>query len=251
MYKNTLKEKLQKGQKVTGCIIQGALPPLVEICGLVGFDFVFIDAEHAPLSVRECEEMVRAAENRNIIPLIRVRKNDAELILRYMDIGAMGMIIPGIRNKEEAELAVRAVKYYPRGERGLSATRSSDFGLGMPMKDYVEYANRQTMVLAVIENADAVENIEEILEVDGMDGAIIGTSDLAQSLGYPGQGKNPVVIEAFKKALENGKKTGKPIGGVVRAGETAKTYFDQGCQIAVKSAYGIFAGAAKEFVANV
>ncbi|HQA59833.1 MAG TPA: aldolase/citrate lyase family protein [Tepidanaerobacteraceae bacterium] len=248
MYKNTLKEKLQTGENVVGCIIQGAIPPLVEICGLVGFDFVFLDAEHGPLSVRECEELIRAAEARNIIPLVRVRKNDPELILRYLDVGAMGIIIPGVRNKEEAEQAVQAVKYYPRGNRGLSATRSSDYGLGMAMKDYVEYANQQTMVLAVIENVDAVNNIEEILGVDGMDGAIIGTSDLAQSLGYPGQGKHPAVQEAFKKALEGGIRVGKPIGGVVRAGETAKTYFEQGCKMAVKSAYGIFAGAAKEFV---
>jgi len=250
MYTNTLKEKIKNGENVVGCIVQGALPALVETSGLVGFDFIFIDAEHGPLSVRDCEDLVRAAETVGTIPLIRVRKLDPELILRYLDIGAMGIIIPGIRNKEEAEEVVRAVKYYPRGDRGLSATRSSQYGLKMPMKDYVEFANKQTMVVIVVENTDAVENIEEILSVDGIDGAIIGTSDLAQSLGHPGEGAHPDVVAAFNKVLANGIKTGKPMGGVVRGGETAQTYFEKGCKIAVKPAYGIFAGAAKEFVKN-
>ena len=249
MYDNSLKSKLAAGQNVVGCIIQGALPALVEIAGLTGFDFVFIDAEHGPLSEGDCEELIRAAEARNIVPLVRVRENNPELILRYMDVGAMGIIIPGVKNKEEAEKAVRAVKYYPRGDRGLSGTRSSNFGL-VSMKDYVKYANAQTMVLTVVENPDAVKNIGEILSVDGMDAAIIGTSDLGQSLGYPGEGNHPEVKAAFDKAVEGGLKTGKPIGSVVRGGETSKDYFDQGLKIALTSSYGLLAGASKNFVTS-
>lgn len=248
MYTNTLKEKLNNGERVVGSIVQGALPALVEISGLAGFDFVFIDAEHGPLTIKDCEELIRAAEVVGTIPLIRVRKLDTELILRYLDIGAMGIIVPGIQNKEEAEAAVRAVKYYPLGDRGLSGTRSSDYGLKMPMKDYVKFANEQIMVIPVIENKEAVDNIEEILSVDGIDAAIIGTSDLGQSLGYPGEGNHPVLTEAFNKIMEGGSKTGKPLGGVVRGGENANTYFSKGCQMAMKGANGIFAGAAKQFV---
>lgn len=247
MYKNSLKEKLQNKEKVMGCIIKG-WAPWVELCGKVGFDFVFIDAEHAPLSEQDCENLIRAAEVTNIIPLIRVRSNDAELILRYMDIGAMGIIVPGISNKEEAEAAVNAVKYYPLGNRGLSTTRASDYGLGMGLKDYVPFANAQTMVLTVIENIDGVNNIEEILNVEGMDGAIIGTTDLSHSLGVPGQAKNQIVQDAFDKALANGLKTGKAVGAVVRKGETPKDYFDIGCQIVLTTSYGLFNGAAKKFL---
>ncbi len=248
MYINSLKEKIKEGKYVTGCIVQGALPALVEIAGHAGFDFVFIDAEHGPLTIRDCEELVRAAEAVGIIPLIRPRELNPELMLRYMDIGAMGLIVPGIRNKEEAEKAVQAVKYYPRGDRGLSATRSADFGLKMPMKEYVPFANEQTIVACVIENTDGVENIEEILGVDGMDFAVIGTSDLSQSLGHPGDGKNPEVVAAFEKAVANGNKSGKPVCGVVRGGETAQTYYKQGCRMAVKGAYGLIGGSFKSFV---
>lgn len=247
MYINTLKEKIKEGKYTTGCIVQGALPALVEISGFAGFDFVFIDAEHGPMSVRECEELVRAAEAVGIVPLIRPNEMNPELILRYMDIGAMGVIVPGIRNKEEAEAAVRAVKYYPLGERGLSATRSADFGLTMPMKEYVQMANEQTIVACVIESYEGVENIEEILSVEGMDFAIIGTSDLSQSMGHPGDGKHPDVVAAFEKAVANGNKSGKPVCGVVRGGETAQTYYKQGCRMAVKGAYGLFGGACKGF----
>lgn len=248
MYVNKLKEKIKSGGYAVGSIIQGALPALAEISGLAGFDFVFIDAEHGPLSVRECEELVRAAETAGTVPLIRTRQLNEELILRYMDIGAMGIIVPGVKSREEAEEAVRCVKYYPYGHRGLSATRSADFGLGMPMKDYVAMANEQTIVACVIESAEAVDHIGEILSVEGMDFAIIGTSDLSHDLGHPGEGKHPDVVAYFEKAVRDGSGTGKPVCGVVRGGETAQTYFKQGCRMAVKGAYGLFGGACKNFV---
>jgi len=247
MYKNTLKEKLRNGERVMGCIIKG-WAPWVELCGMVGFDFVFIDAEHGPLSESDCEELVRAAEVTGIIPLIRVRKNEPELILRYLDIGAMGIIVPGISSVDEAESAVKAVKYFPRGERGLSTTRASDYGLKLPLSEYVSFANEQTMVMTVIENMDGINNIADILKVDGMDGAFIGTTDLSQSLGVPGQGKSELVQTAFEKALSAGLPTGKAIAGVIRKGETPKDYFEKGCQIVVTTSYGLFNSAAKAFI---
>jgi 4-hydroxy-2-oxoheptanedioate aldolase len=249
MYENSLKKKLSSGRNVNGCIIQGALPALAEIAGLTGFDFIFIDAEHGPLSEGDCEALIRAAEVVGVIPLVRVRENNAELILRYMDVGAMGIIIPGVRTREDAEAAVRAVKYYPRGDRGLSATRSSSYGQ-VSMKDYVAYANEQTMVIAVAENIDAVDNIEEILAVDGLDAAIVGTTDLAQSLGRPGEGNHPDVKAAYEKFVSRGLRSGKPLGAVVRGGETNKMYFDQGLKIALAATYGLLAGAGKAFIAN-
>jgi len=129
MYKNSLKEKMKMHESVAGCMIQGFFPALVEICGLAGFDFIFIDAEHGVLSPSECEELVRAAEVRHTVPLIRVPNSDPDTILRFMDIGAMGIILPGVSTKEEAEKAVRAVKYYPQGSRGLNAVRATDYGM--------------------------------------------------------------------------------------------------------------------------
>jgi 4-hydroxy-2-oxoheptanedioate aldolase len=248
MYKNPLKEKLQKGQAVAGCMIQGCFPALVEICGLAGFDFVFLDAEHGPLSPKDCEELVRAAEARGIVPLLRVPNADGDTILRYMDTGLMGVILPGVSTKEEAQQAVRAVKYHPEGNRGLNAVRASDYGMRAPLSEYVAEANRQTIVLAIIENVTAIANLEEILAVDGLDGVILGTADLSQSLGIPGQGKHPKVQAAYREFVDKGLKAGKPLGTVVRPGEAVKDYLAAGLTILLTSAYTLFGNEARRFV---
>lgn len=251
MYKNRLKEKLQKRELSSGCMIQGYFPALVEICGLAGFDFVFLDAEHGALTPNNCEELVRAAEVRGIVPLIRVPNAASDTILRYMDIGAMGIILPGVSTKAEAEAAVRAVKYYPQGNRGLNAIRASDYGMTMPLSDYVVEANQETIVLAIIENTEAIENLEEILSVDGLDGVILGTADLSQALGVPGKGKHPLVLEAYQRFVNEGLKASKPIGIVVRPGESVKEYLDAGFTILLTSAYSLFGNEAKRFVSQL
>jgi len=248
MYNNPLKQKLQQRVAVSGCMIQGYLPSLVELCGLAGFDFVFLDAEHAAISPRDCEDLVRAAEVRQVVPLVRVPNIAPDTILRYMDVGAMGVILPGVSTRAEAEQAVRAVKYYPEGMRGLNAVRASDFGMAKPLAEYVQEANRQTVILTIIETAAAIANLAEILATPGIDGAILGTGDLSQSLGVPGQGKHPQVQEATQRFVTAGIAAGKPIGTVVRPGETAKEYLDLGLTIMITSANALFGSAAKSFV---
>ena len=251
MYKNQLKQKLQQRVPVAGCMIQAFLPSLVEICGLAGFDFVFLDAEHGAISPKDCEELVRAAEVRKTIPLVRVPNAEPDTILRFMDVGAMGIILPGVSTRQEAEQAVRAVKYYPQGMRGLNAVRASDFGMAKPLSEYVQEANRETVILTIIENSIAIENLAEILAVDGIDGAILGTGDLSQSLGVPGQGKHPKVLDATRQFIDVGRRTGKPIGTVVRPGESVQEYLDKGLTIMVTSANSLFGNAAKSFVSEV
>jgi len=248
MYKNLLKEKLQNGKPSSGCMIQGCFPALVEICGLAGFDFVFLDAEHGALSPRNCEDLVRAAESRGVTPLIRVPNADPDTILRYLDIGAMGIIMPGISTKEEAESAVRAAKYYPQGSRGLNAVRASDYGMTIPLSEYVVEANQETIVIAIIENTEAIKNLADILSVDGLDGVILGTADLSQALGVPGKGKHPKLLESYQQFVKEGLKAGKPIGIVVRPGESVKDYLDDGLTILLTSAYSLFGTEAKRFV---
>jgi len=248
VYKNELKEKLEIRQVVSGCMIQGCFPALVEICGLAGFDFVFLDAEHGPLSPVDCEELARAAEVRNTVPLLRVPNSEGDTILRYMDTGLMGVILPGVSTEAEAKKAVRAVKYYPQGNRGLNAVRASGYGMTKPLSEYVAEANRETIVLAIIENMTAIENLEDIMAVDGLDGVILGTGDLSQSLGVPGQGKHPNVQAAYQEFVRKGQKGGKPMGTVVRPGESAKEYLEDGLTILLTSAFSLFGNEAKRFV---
>jgi 4-hydroxy-2-oxoheptanedioate aldolase len=250
MKKNLLKEKLQKGGVAAGVIMQDPAVQVVEVLGLLGFDWLFIDCEHGPMNVEDVGRLVMAAELRGITPLVRVPQNLPEIILRYLDVGAMGIIIPGVETAEEAQKAVSAAKYPPQGVRGLAGVRGADFGLSGPLGDYVKIANRETMVLAVVETRKGVENIEGILETEGIDGVSIGNNDLSQSLGVPGQTNHPLVLEAIDKILAVAKKKGKPIGGVVRGGETPKQYIEKGYQMLLTSVYGLITGAGKQFLAN-
>lgn len=251
MYTNSLKEKLKNRRRIAGCMIPAALPALVEISALAGFDFVFLDAEQGPLSEKDCEVLILAAEARGIVPLVRVPQNSPEVVLRYMDVGAMGIIMPGVKTRAEAERAVRAVKYYPRGDRGLTLSRACDFGMKRSTSEYVAEANRQTVVLAIIESQEAVDNIREILSVEDLDGVIMGAGDLSQDLGHPGQTAHPQVEAAFQRALDLGLSSGKSFGSVLRAGETPDKYFDRGVNLLLTGALPLLAKGAKEFVASV
>ena len=250
MKKNLMKEKLQKGGIAVGVIVQDPAPQVVEVLGLLGFDWLFIDCEHSPMSLEEVGKLVMAAELRGITPLVRVPQNLPEIVLRYLDIGAMGIIIPGLETVEDVEIAVSGAKYPPEGMRGLAGVRSADFGLSGPLGDYVKIANRETMVLGVVESRKGVENIEGILDTEGIDGVSIGSNDLSQSLGVPGQTGHPLVVEAIDKILAAGRKKGKPIGGLIRGGETPKQYIEKGYQMLLTSVYGLITGAGKQFLVN-
>jgi len=250
MKKNLMKEKLQKGGRAVGAIIQDPAPQIVEVLGLLGFDWLFIDCEHSPMSLEEVGKLVMAAELRGITPLVRVPQNLPEIILRYLDVGAMGILIPGLETVEDAKIAVSGSKYPPEGVRGLAGVRGADFGLGGPLGEYVKVANRETMVLGVVESQKGVENIEGILDTEGIDGVSIGTNDLSQSLGVPGQTNHPLVVEAVDKILAAGKKKGKPVGGLVRGGETPKQYLEKGYQMLLTSVYSLIIGTGKQFLAN-
>jgi 2-keto-3-deoxy-L-rhamnonate aldolase RhmA len=250
MKKNLLKEKLLKGEVASGVIIQEPTPQIVEVLALLGFDWLFIDCEHSSLSLSEVGQLVIAAEARNMTPLVRVPQNLPEAALPYLDADAMGIIIPGVSSVEDCRAAVRGAKYAPEGVRGLAQVRSADFGLSGPMGEYVKAANRETLVLAVVEDRKGVENIEEILRADGIDGVLIGSGDLSQSLGFPGQTAHPVVVEAISKILAAGRKVGKPVGGVVRVGETPRQYIENGYQLLLTSVYGLLIGAGKQFLGN-
>jgi len=225
MKKNLLKEKLAKGEVTFGVFISEPALMITEIIGLLGFDYLYIDCEHSPMSFESVTQLVRTAELHGLTPLVRVPGNVPELILRYLDIGAMGIIIPDIDSGEMAQEAVRAVKFPPEGERGLATSaRAASFSLRQPLREYIKTANLETMVLGVVESAKGVERIEEILETEGLDGVTIGPVDLSASLGVAGQITHPLVSKAVDKVLAAVEKTGKIIGMIPHAGESPKEY---------------------------
>ncbi|MFZ7101440.1 MAG: HpcH/HpaI aldolase family protein [Peptococcaceae bacterium] len=249
MYRNPLKAKVLNREKITGCIIQGALPAFIEMTALAGFDFVFIDTEHTSFSIRDCEVLIRTAEARNTIPLIRIFDKSPQTILHYMDIGAMGVIVPGVESGEEVKNVVNAVKYYPQGNRGLCPTTSAaDFGMKATLKDYTKEANNETVVFGIIESKQAVENINDILSVEGLDGVLIGTTDLAQSLGCSGEYNHPEVNEMFEKVVQACLAKNITIGAVIREGEIPKKYFDLGVNMVILNLYSLISKELQRFI---
>ncbi len=211
--RNRMKQKLLAGKTALGVSIMIPSVQLVEMAGKLGYDWVLIDCEHGSISLETVEYMVMAAEASNITPIIRPQKNDPELIGQYMDRGVMGIQAPHVSSAAEAQEVVNAVKYYPVGNRSLAVgTRSANYGFGISLTDYAQQANQDLLVCVQIEDKDAVDNLDSIAKVEGIDVLFLGPSDLSQSLGHPGNAGHPVVKkvmdDAFCKIIESGKLAG-------------------------------------------
>lgn len=197
MRENLTKARLRAGEHVTGCFVRYADAGLIELLGYQGFDFLVFDAEHGTIDPHDCEQLVRAAELRDVTPLVRVPTNQQPVILRYLDTGAQGVHVPMVSSAEEADEAVRSVKYAPRGARGLAGSRAASYGQRGSLAEYVGRANEETLVVAQVETRDAVREVPRIAAVDGIDVVFVGPTDLSQSLGVPGEASHPAVEEAF------------------------------------------------------
>jgi len=214
MQPNRMKQKIEAGEPVFGVSLMFPSPEVVEMIGELGFDWVMLDGEHGSISPSSVGALVMAAEIRGITPIVRPAENNAALIGRYLDRGAMGVQMPHVKTKQEAEAAVSACRYHPEGARGLAGGRMADFGFGTPIPEYAREANDNTLVCIQIEDVAAVDNLDEILTVDGVDVFFIGPTDLAQSMGHPGNNSHPevqrVIAETFDRIHAAGKASGTP-----------------------------------------
>ncbi len=248
MRPNRLKEKLKRGEVAVGAFIWEPAFQIIEILGLLGFDYLYIDCQHSPMSVETVAQVVRTAELRGLTPQARVPQNLPEVILRYLDVGVMGIQVPDMDSAEVARRAVRAVKYPPEGERGLAPTRAADFGLAGSMDEYVKMANLETMVMGTVESKEGIENISEILETEGLDAISLGLSDLSKSLGVPGQRNHPLVLKSIDKVLAAAERAQKPVGVLVSGNESPKQYIEKGFRIVTKSISGFLVSGARQFL---
>lgn len=248
MRTNAMKAKLLDGEPVAGVIISSADEQLVEVLGLSGFDYVMIDCEHGHMSVRECETLVRASEAVGITPVVRVPHNAPDVILRHLDTGAQGIVIPQVNTADDARAAVDAVYYHPLGQRGLAGTRAADFGLSASLAEYTVDANKQLAVIALIENVKALDELDEILQVDGITAVTIGPADLSQSLGHPGNRHHPDVEAAIDQIITTAIDAGVPVGINTSTGAEAKAARDRGCLQTSVSSWGLLAGATRAYL---
>jgi 4-hydroxy-2-oxoheptanedioate aldolase len=246
--KNLTKEKILAGKPTFGVFIPMWSPTLVEIVGHLGFDFALIDAEHAPNSPESCEHMVRAADCANITPLIRVAVNMRQNILRYLDIGALGIQMPQLNTREEIEAFADAVKYPPEGKRGLAGVRANNYSLTGPLGDYVKEANRETMTIAQVETLAAVDNLKDFLTVPNIDVVFIGPTDLSSVMGYPGQTNHPEVQKMIAYLVAEIRKAGKAAGTTAYDLETLKRTRQQGFQFICYSIAPMLAKSGREYL---
>lgn len=251
MRTNTTKAKLKAGEAVHGCFVRYPDAALAEVLGYQGWDFLLFDGEHGTLQPRDCEHMVRAAELRGVTPMVRVTTNQAPVILRYLDTGAQGLHVPWVNSATEAEACVRAVKYHPRGIRGLAAVRAADYGQSGTLAEYVRSANVETLVVIHIETAEAVERLPEIVAVDGLDVVFIGPTDLSHSLGVPGQPQHPTVQAAMDRIVATVQEAGLALGILVQSAAAARQWRQRGARYIATTLEAILRPAAEEYLRQV
>lgn len=193
----SLKSRLINKEVTIGSWITLGHPAVAEIMAQAGFDWLTVDMEHSAITLHQAQHLIQVIELAGCVPLVRVGVNDANLIKRVMDAGAHGVIVPMVNTREEAERAVSAVKYPPLGTRGVGLARAQRYGAGFD--SYKEWAKKESIVIVQVEHIKAVNNLEDILSVDGVDGFIIGPYDLSGSLGVPGEFEHPDTVAALER----------------------------------------------------
>ncbi|SPA55643.1 HpcH/HpaI aldolase family protein [Cupriavidus taiwanensis] len=224
---NRLKAAIASGRDVFGLINSLPLPLMTEMIGYAGFDFVILDLEHVGVNPQTLENMIRAAECAGTTALVRVPRAAPDIILRVLDAGAQGIVVPHVCNRATAELAVHSARYHPLGKRGIAGGRTTGFGT-LTLPEYMDRANRELMVVAMIEDRAGVDAIEEIVAVPGIDMVLEGAIDLSQSLGVPADAQHPAVQAAIRRIAQACQAGGVPFCAIPRAAGQCEQWREQG-----------------------
>ena len=226
--KNKFKSSLAKGELQIGLWSGFGSNIVVEVMANSGADWILLDTEHSPTEISSLVAQLQAMKGSTASAIVRPAWNDKILIKRILDIGAQSLLIPFIQNAAEAEAAVAATRYPLDGIRGVAgSTRASDYGRN---KDYLHNANEEIAVIVQIETGEALQEIEAIASVDGVDGVFIGPSDLSASLGHINKAEHEDVQSAIKTAISKLKAVGKPAGILGFNPDHAKRYIEWGFQ---------------------
>jgi 2-keto-3-deoxy-L-rhamnonate aldolase RhmA len=225
-WENPVKKLLREGKPVVGATITVPSPEVAAQAANMGFDFLWIEMEHSPITLETARNMILTTRGLKAMPFIRVPVNELWTAKRALDAGSMGVIFPFTSTPELARQAVAACKYPPEGLRGAGPGLAS-FRWPAP-EGYYKFANRNVMVIIIIEQARAVDQIEEIASIPGIDVMFIGTNDLSFSLGVGGQQGDPKVQEAIKKVVAAGKKHNIPLGRPAGSAEQVQQFMKEG-----------------------
>jgi 2-dehydro-3-deoxyglucarate aldolase len=225
---NWVKGKLAAGEATVGSWITIAHPTVGEVMAQAGFDWLAIDMEHGIVGIESVQTLIQAMSGTPVVPLVRVPWNDQVIIKQVLETGAMGLVIPLVRSAEEARAAVAASRYPTAGIRGIGCQRPAGFGAWF--QEYLQKANSSIMIVVQIEHIAALDRLEEILSVEGVDAILIGSNDLSASMGLLGQPTHPDVQEVVNTIRETAKRTGVPSGIIAATPADANKRITEGYQ---------------------
>jgi len=238
---NRAKQKLAAGE-VVNAFLGVDEPEWIDLMGQTGFDVAWLEAEHGPVDYADIGDLTRACDLWGMTSLLRVGWAQPNLIYRALDRGAQAICVPHVNTRQEAELIVDSVKYAPIGHRGMYFTRQAH-----GVDDYLQHANEQTMIVVLIEDMRAVENLDWILQTEHIDVFHVASSDLAQSMGMLGGESRPQVQEVVDRAITRIVGAGR-IAGVTAMAETAPHYIRLGARFLVTPVYRWLLEGAKHFL---
>lgn len=228
-FHNPVREKLKAGGRTAGAFLQIPHSMPAEIFADAGFDWLIVDLEHGAGDLGNLFTQLQAIAGTGTVPFVRPPWNDDVAIKRILDIGAQGVLIPYVNTGAEAASAVAACRYPPVGVRGVAgSTRAARYGANI--KNYLEAANREIVVIVAVETREAIDNLDDILAVAGLDGVFIGPMDLATNLGHLGNPGHPEVLEAFAEIEAKVLPSDKFLGTLTTTWERTQECFDKGYQ---------------------
>jgi 2-dehydro-3-deoxyglucarate aldolase len=237
-FPNRFRQQLQAGQRLIGCWLSLASPITTEVLGVAGFDWLLLDAEHAPNDVLSLIPQLMALKDSPSAPVVRPPWNDTVMIKRLLDAGFYNFLIPFVESAEQARAAVAATRYPPQGVRGVSVSQRSNRYGAVP--DYFSTINEQIAVIVQIESRAGVAAAGDIATVAGVDALFVGPSDLAAAYGHFGQPNHPEVQAAIEQVLAQARAAGKPAGILAPVEADARRYLAQGLSLlAVGSDLGL------------
>lgn len=220
-----MRARLLAGELLVGTLVTVPAPEVAEIMAGLGFDWLFIDAEHGPMEIHQAQMLLQAAGTRCPC-LVRVPAGEEVWIKKALDIGAAGVIVPQVHTARQAEQVVRLCKYPPEGSRGVGVARAH--GYGGRFEEYVATANQEIVIVVQAESAEAVRNIQEIVEVPGIDAVLIGPYDLSTSLGKAGQLADPDVTGAMATITESCHNAGVRLGAFGMDAAAVRPFIEHG-----------------------
>ena len=246
---NKAKRKLKAGQPAYGVISTSDDPQIAELFGLAGFDYYMLDAEHGLIDPAQAVNVIRACEQVDMTPMVRIGPKDPKLVLQYLDAGMMGVMMPGLETCEEIRMLVDAVKYPPLGKRGMGAGRAAGYlSVGKEAVDYINFSNEQIMVIPQFEDAALIERFEEMISQPGVDAVVIGPRDLSLNMGFPDGPNHPEVQEMIDRAIGICRKKGVAAGITAGTRADAEKQVARGATLIVAIAQLVISAGSREFL---